>query len=185
MAASSLIRPLQPIHKSHRWYHSARTRQPVTLVSQCIIRVFIIYSFASSLTVPTFSLGPYFLSTLSLWYCSGHISNNLPRRYCTATPKNDATKTSRPAKRNNRSKQHSSTYLPELLTRVLPAHPLQDLRAARVLLYKAVQLVHILVYNYVQSLLDCVVLRDLLRCELLGHCGRVRRRGARGAEGRA
>lgn len=46
------------------------------------------------------------------------------------------------------------------------------------LIYEAVQLVHIFVHNDVQPLLDCVVLGDLLRCELLGHCGRVRRRGA-------
>ena len=70
----------------------------------------------------------------------------------------------------------ASTYLPELLARILSTHPLQDLRATRVLFYKAIQLVYILVDNNVEALLDCVVLGDLLRCELLGHCERARRR---------
>lgn len=43
------------------------------------------------------------------------------------------------------------------------------------LVYEAVQLVYILVYDDVQPLLDCVVLGDLLRCECFRHCDRVRR----------
>lgn len=80
---------------------------------------------------------------------------------------------------NDRSVRRVPTYLPELLTRILSTYPLQDLRATGMLFHKAVQLVYILVDNNVQPLLNCVVLGDLLRCELLGHCDCARRRGGK------
>lgn len=41
------------------------------------------------------------------------------------------------------------------------------------LVYKAIQLVYILIHDNVQALLDRVVLGDLLRCECFGHRDRV------------
>jgi hypothetical protein len=63
----------------------------------------------------------------------------------------------------------SSTYLPELLTRILPTNPLQDLRTARMLIHKSIHLVNAIVDYNVQALVDIFVLRDLLRCERIGH----------------
>lgn len=67
-----------------------------------------------------------------------------------------------------------NTHFPELLACILAAHSLENLRAAGVLVYEAIQLIYILVDDNVQPLVDRVVLGDLLRCELFGHAGRVR-----------
>lgn len=81
------------------------------------------------------------------------------------------------------------TYLPELLASILSTDSLQDLSATGVLIYKRVHLVYIVVDYYVQSLLDCVVLGDLLGGERLGHGGlmdafrRWRRRDGNGGFG--
>ena len=64
-----------------------------------------------------------------------------------------------------------SSYLPELLTRVLPTHSLEDLRAAGMLVYKCVHLVYVAVDDDVQPVLDRVVLGDLLCGEGFGHVG--------------
>jgi hypothetical protein len=63
------------------------------------------------------------------------------------------------------------TYLPELLARILASHPLQDLCATRVFLYECVHLVYVAVNDDVKTIVDRVVLGDLLRCEGFGHGG--------------
>lgn len=79
------------------------------------------------------------------------------------------------------------THLPELLASILSTDSLQDLSATWVLIHERVHLVYIIVDYYVQSLLDCVVLGDLLGGERLGHGGlmdafRQRRRDGNGGE---
>lgn len=61
------------------------------------------------------------------------------------------------------------TYLPELLTSILSTHSLQNLGATWVLVDKRIHLVYIAIDYYVQSLLNGVVLGDLLGGERLGH----------------
>ena len=61
------------------------------------------------------------------------------------------------------------TYLPELLTSILSTHSLQNLGATWVLVDKRIHLVYVAIDYYVQSLLNGVVLGDLLGGERLGH----------------
>lgn len=67
--------------------------------------------------------------------------------------------------------QLSSTYLPELLARVLSTHPLQYLCTAGVLVDEALERVYAAVDDDVEALVDVLVIGDLLRGEGLGHCG--------------
>jgi hypothetical protein len=62
-------------------------------------------------------------------------------------------------------------HLPELLARILAAYPLQDLCATWMLFHEWCHLVHVVVDDYVEALLDTRVLLDIFRCELLRHVG--------------
>jgi hypothetical protein len=66
-----------------------------------------------------------------------------------------------------------TTYLPKLLAGILASHSLQDLGAARVLVYECVHLVYAAIDDDVETVLDRAVLGDLLGCEGLGHGGCV------------
>ena len=59
--------------------------------------------------------------------------------------------------------------LPELLTRVLPRHSLQDLRAARVLIHELCDIIHVTVDDDVHALVRGVFCCDILLRECFGH----------------
>ena len=61
------------------------------------------------------------------------------------------------------------THLPELLAGILAAYSLQDLGSTRVLLHESIHLVHIIVNDDVQALVDASSLLDIVGGEFLGH----------------
>lgn len=74
--------------------------------------------------------------------------------------------------RERKKKREKRTYLPKLLTSILTPNPLQYLCAARMLVYKFIELVYVAVDDDVQALFDARVLGDLFRGEGFGHvCG--------------